>query len=43
MNFEGLLQLIRGAGKLPAERDSFYNIVRTFAATGEPDSTPART
>jgi aminodeoxyfutalosine synthase len=25
-----LLALIRGAGKTPAERDSFYNIVRTF-------------
>ena len=23
-------QLIRGAGKIPAERDSFYNVLRTF-------------
>jgi len=25
-----ILALIRGAGKVPAERDSFYNIIRTF-------------
>ncbi len=28
-----LLDLIRSAGKVPAERDSFYNILRVFAAT----------
>jgi aminodeoxyfutalosine synthase len=27
---EQLLALIRGAGKVPAERDSFYNVLRTF-------------
>ena len=30
MTLEQLLSLIRGAGKAPAERDSFYHIVRTF-------------
>ena len=29
MTLDGLLKLIRGAGKMPAERDSFYNIVAT--------------
>ena len=33
MSLDGLLGLIRGAGKVPAERDSFYNILRTFDAT----------
>ena len=28
-----LLDLIRSASKIPAERDSFYNILRVFAAT----------
>lgn len=28
-----LLKLIRGAGKIPAERDSFYNVLRTFDET----------
>jgi aminodeoxyfutalosine synthase len=32
MTLDGLLQLIRGAGKIPAERDSFYNVLRTFDA-----------
>ena len=32
MTLDGLLQLIRGAGKIPAERDSFYNVIRTFDA-----------
>ena len=32
MSLDGLLRLIRGAGKVPAERDSLYNIVRTFDA-----------
>jgi aminodeoxyfutalosine synthase len=31
MTLSQLLQLIRGAGKVPAERDSFYQIVREFA------------
>ena len=30
MALDDLLRLIRGAGKQPAERDSFYNILRTF-------------
>ncbi len=30
MTLDGLLKLIRGAGKVPAERDSFYNVLRTF-------------
>jgi aminodeoxyfutalosine synthase len=30
MSLEDLLRLIRGAGKQPAERDSFYRILRTF-------------
>ena len=30
MTLDALLALIRGAGKVPAERDSFYNVLRTF-------------
>lgn len=30
MTLEALLKLIRGAGKIPVERDSFYQTVRTF-------------
>jgi aminodeoxyfutalosine synthase len=30
ISLDGLLRLIRGAGKVPAERDSFYNVLRTF-------------
>ena len=30
MSLDELLRIIRGAGKLPAERDSFYNVIRTF-------------
>ena len=30
MSLDELLRLIRGAGKVPAERDSFYRILRTF-------------
>ena len=38
MTLPQLLRLIRGAGKQPAERDSFYNVIREFADgdTGEP-------
>lgn len=32
MTLAQLLRLIRGAGKVPAERDSFYNVLRTFDA-----------
>jgi aminodeoxyfutalosine synthase len=30
MTLDDILKLIREAGKIPAERDSFYNILRTF-------------
>jgi aminodeoxyfutalosine synthase len=30
MSLADLLRTIRGAGKVPAERDSFYNVIRTF-------------
>ena len=30
MSLDDILKLIRGAGKVPLERDSFYNIIRTF-------------
>jgi aminodeoxyfutalosine synthase len=33
MSLDDLLRLIRGAGKVPAERDSFYNILRMFPAS----------
>ncbi len=32
MSLEEILILIRGAGRIPAERDSFYNTLRTFDA-----------
>ena len=31
MTLDEILKLIRGARKIPAERDSFYNILRTFS------------
>lgn len=33
MSLDEIIRLIRGAGKTPAERDSFYNIIRTFDDT----------
>ena len=30
MTLDQLLRLIRGAKRIPAERDSFYTILRTF-------------
>jgi aminodeoxyfutalosine synthase len=30
MSLDDILRLIRGAKKIPAERDSFYNVLRTF-------------
>ncbi|MEO7999330.1 MAG: CofH family radical SAM protein [Gemmatimonadaceae bacterium] len=36
MTLPQLLRLIRGAGKIPAERDSFYNVLRTFENVDEP-------
>jgi aminodeoxyfutalosine synthase len=38
MSLDEILRLIRGGGKIPAERDSFYNIIRTF----EGDEPPAK-
>ena len=38
MSLDEILRLIRGAGKIPAERDSFYNVIRTF----DTDPTSAR-
>jgi aminodeoxyfutalosine synthase len=35
MSLDALLRLIRGAGKQPAERDSFYKVIRTFDAAPE--------
>ncbi|MDQ6611504.1 MAG: CofH family radical SAM protein [Gemmatimonadota bacterium] len=37
MTLPQLLQLIRGAGKEPAERDSFYNVLRVFDTAGKED------
>jgi len=34
MSLGEILRLIRGARKVPAERDSFYNVVRTFDDAG---------
>ena len=39
MTLDQILRLIRGAQKVPAERDSFYQIVRTFDAS--PDTVAA--
>lgn len=39
LSLDALLKLIRGAGKTPAERDSFYNVLRTFEAA--PVAVPA--
>ena len=33
MTLDEILKLIRGAKKIPAERDSLYNVLRTFPAT----------
>ena len=30
MSLDELIRIIRGAGKIPAERDSFYNVLRVF-------------
>jgi aminodeoxyfutalosine synthase len=39
MTLDQLLRLIRGAKKVPAERDSFYNVIRTFDEPA-PSSSP---
>jgi aminodeoxyfutalosine synthase len=36
MTLEAILKLIRGARKVPAERDSFYNILRVFGDDDAP-------
>ena len=33
LSLDDILDLIRSAGKTPAERDSFYNILRVFDRT----------
>jgi aminodeoxyfutalosine synthase len=35
MTLDALLALIRGAGKQPSERDSFYNVLRDFPAVAD--------
>lgn len=40
MTLPQLLKLIRGAGKEPAERDSFYNVIRTFENVEEEETAP---
>jgi aminodeoxyfutalosine synthase len=45
MSLDEILKLIRGAKKIPAERDSFYNVLRTFPPDGPIDApidAPAR-
>lgn len=34
MSLDEILKLIRGAGKVPVERDAFYNEIRTFDSDG---------
>ena len=41
MSLDEILKLIRGAKKVPAERDSFYNVLRTFPPDTPVDA-PAR-
>jgi aminodeoxyfutalosine synthase len=41
MSLDEILRLIRGAGKTPAERDSFYRVLRTFDDTVPPTPGPA--
>ncbi len=36
MALADVVRLIRGAGKLPVERDALYRVVREYAADGEP-------
>jgi hypothetical protein len=38
MSLDEILRLVRGAGKVPAERDSFYRVLRTF---DDPERRPA--
>jgi aminodeoxyfutalosine synthase len=41
MTLAELLRLIRGAGKVPAERDSFYRIIRRFDDSESPTPEPS--
>ena len=41
MSLDDLLRLIRGAGKVPAERDSFYHVLRTFGDDAAAEIPPA--
>ena len=38
MTLDAILRLIRGAGKIPVERDSLYRVVRTYADGDDPRS-----
>ena len=40
MSLDELVRLIRGAKKIPAERDSFYNVLRTFPPDAPVAPTP---
>ncbi|HKN66190.1 MAG TPA: aminofutalosine synthase MqnE [Gemmatimonadaceae bacterium] len=37
MTLDAILRLIRGAGKVPVERDSFYRVIRTFDGDPAPE------
>lgn len=41
MTLDEILKLIRSAKKIPAERDSFYNVLRTFSAAADEPQTAA--
>jgi len=41
LTLDAILRLIRGAKRVPAERDSFYNILRTFDDAPTPDTSPS--
>jgi aminodeoxyfutalosine synthase len=43
MSLEAILRLIRGAGRVPVERDSFYRVVRTFDDEPGSRTTPVGT
>ncbi len=38
MSLDEIVRLIRGAGKIPAERDSFYHVLRVFAETPQSEA-----
>src|SRR6476619_7077204 len=42
MTLDQILRLIRGAGKVPVERDSFYRVIRTFDDDPTPDGVAPR-